>query len=565
VIGVIANEHERAAVEEFFQLFKTPWEFHREGETYDVVLVSGDLPQGVRARLILVFGSEVSRTDRAASAVPLARHLGAKLDWRGSQIPLCGHLLTFERDGRPVICTTATAEAAGMEFERGNPRLIRLGYDLFAEMLVLLTAGQPVEHAAAPTLDLHIALLRELILGSGVSLLEIPPTPAGHDFAVCLTHDIDFVGIRRHKLDHTMLGFLHRATLGAAHNFIRGRVSFRHVVRCWKAVATLPFIHLGWAKDYWMPFEWYLKAEENLSPTYFLIPFKHQPGERVKARHARRRASCYDVTEIPEWVARVQAGGGEVGVHGIDAWHSVEKGREELGRVAAVTGGGHGEMGIRMHWLLHDLNTCRLLEQAGYGYDSTGGYNERPGYRHGTGQVFRPPGTRTLLELPMHIQDGALFFPQRLGLSEGEARQHCDVFVGNARKLGGVLTLLWHDRSHGPERFWGDFYVELIQKLKSHKAWFGTAGQVVGWFRKRRAVTFRVVRGEDGSRQVRVCGDGRAVTPPFCVRMQSAGSRGAAPQTVDHVWDGGADFELQPAVPKLALGQRHLNPEVSVA
>jgi len=42
MIGVIAQAAERGVVEEFFQLFKTPWEFYREGRSYDVVVVTAD-------------------------------------------------------------------------------------------------------------------------------------------------------------------------------------------------------------------------------------------------------------------------------------------------------------------------------------------------------------------------------------------------------------------------------------------------------------------------------------------------------------------------------------------
>ena len=42
MIGVIPNPNETAVVEEFFQLFKTPWEFHRQGRIYDVVVATTD-------------------------------------------------------------------------------------------------------------------------------------------------------------------------------------------------------------------------------------------------------------------------------------------------------------------------------------------------------------------------------------------------------------------------------------------------------------------------------------------------------------------------------------------
>ncbi|HZJ38229.1 MAG TPA: hypothetical protein VFD18_03590 [Chthoniobacterales bacterium] len=547
MIGVVAKEHEIEAVEEFFQLFKVPWEFYRHGGSYDVLLVSAAAaPEGAAAQLVLIYGSEVLSSDQVTGASRFATHQNAKLDWRGNQIPLYGQLLAFEATNRPTVCSTTALKIAAIEIEPRSPRIIRLGYDLFEEIAFLLRAGQPVENALAPTLDLHIELLRDLILASGVSLIEIPPVPAGYEFAVCLTHDIDFVGIRRHKFDHTMWGFLYRSTLGAARNFLRGKASLRRLIECWKAAVKLPFVYLGWARDFWMPFEWYLSVEKNLSPTYFFIPFKRRRGDKVNASHAERRACAYDITDIPDWVARLQAEGCEIGVHGIDAWHSIEKGREELNRVGSVAR--TRELGTRSHWLLRDGNTCSVLEQAGYSYDSTCGYNETPGYRNGTSQVFRPPGAQKLLELPMHIQDGALFYPKRLDMSEAEAWRHCEAFIAIAEKLGGVLTVLWHDRSPAPERFWSDFYVRLVDELKSRHAWFGAGAQVVTWFRERRGITFERGNDAEGNGRIRLCGRKRSIVPPLRVRIHSpADSAGAGNQKIsDLAWDGLGKFDPRP-------------------
>src|SRR6266436_9352669 len=108
-----------------------------------------------------------------------------------------------------------------------------------------------------------------------------------------------------------------------------------------------------------------------------------------------------------------------------------------------------------MHWLLQDSKTPLVLDESGYAYDSTAGYNETIGYRNGTSQVFRPLGASTLLELPLHIQDGALFYPHNLNLTESEAEKRCQSLLANIHELGGALTVLWHDRSHAAERFWG--------------------------------------------------------------------------------------------------------------
>jgi len=42
MIGVIPKVGEAAVVEEFFHLFKTPWELFQEGRTYDVVIATAD-------------------------------------------------------------------------------------------------------------------------------------------------------------------------------------------------------------------------------------------------------------------------------------------------------------------------------------------------------------------------------------------------------------------------------------------------------------------------------------------------------------------------------------------
>ena len=68
-------------------------------------------------------------------------------------------------------------------------------------------------------------------------------------FVVCLTHDIDFVGIRHHMFDHTMWGFLYRSTVGAVRNLCRRQdVGPRVCCEIWRAAASLPFVYLGWAQ-----------------------------------------------------------------------------------------------------------------------------------------------------------------------------------------------------------------------------------------------------------------------------------------------------------------------------
>ena len=541
MIGVIPKVDQHAAVEEFFELFKTPWEFYKVGRQYDVVVATAEEIPDVDTRLLVIYGAESNNVDTRHGVARRSRHRGMSLTYRGSRVPIYDELLTFEEGGAGIPCVAVGTEVAGLRVRTAETVVMRLGYDLFQEVQLLLSVGQPLHNAQIPTLDIHIMMLREWILNAGIPLLEIPPAPAGHGFVVCLTHDIDFAGIRHHRFDHSMWGFLYRSTVGAIRNLVRGRISTGQLFRSWRAAASLPLVYAGWAKDFWEPFDWYLRVEKNLPATYFLIPFKRRPGDHVSAHHGSRRAAAYDITDLPHWTTTLMKEGCELGVHGIDGWHSMEKGRDELRRIAAVTR--ESRIGIRMHWLLRDENTFRVLEEAGYDYDSSVGYNETIGYRSGTTQVFRPSGARALLELPLHIQDGALFYPHRLDLPSSEAWKRCQDLIDHARQVGGVLTVLWHDRSHAPERFWGGFYVRLVQALRSLDGWFATAAQIAGWFRQRRAVRFERLENPDGSARTSLWYHGEKILPPLTIRVHRPRAAGIDPATLDVPWSGETPLE----------------------
>jgi hypothetical protein len=147
-------------------------------------------------------------------------------------------------------------------------------------------------------------------------------------------------------------------------------------------------------------------------------------------------------------------------------------------------------MGVRMHWLYWNENSPTELEAAGFSYDSTVGFNGAVGYRAGTSQVFKPLIADRILELPLHVMDTALFYPYHMNLSQKEAWEVMIPLLEHAELRGGTLTVNWHDRSIAPERLWGDFYIELLDRLTTKRPWFSTATQAVSWFQKRRAAVF---------------------------------------------------------------------------
>ena len=307
---------------------------------------------------------------------------------------------------------------------------------------------------------------------------------------------MDHPSIRLHKFDHTMFGFLNRAILGSLVDLLWRRKSLGDLLTNWVAALKLALVYLGLANDYWNTFDRYVALEGGLPSTFFVIPYKDNPGRTRQGTAPRRRASRYGASDIADSIRKLSAAGCEIGLHGIDAWLESSSGRDEFEQIRQLTAA--REIGARMHWLYYDERSPETLEGAGASYDSTIGYNETIGYRAGTTQAYKPLDATQLLELPLHIMDTALFYPAHLHLSPAEALQRVNGVIENAVQFGGSVTVNWHDRSIAPERLWGDSYVHIVHELKSKGAWFATAGQGVSWFRKRRSATFQNISWDSG-------------------------------------------------------------------
>ena len=522
MIGVIANPADRDVVCEFFELFKTPWEFYRPEKEYDVLLCAGEGEFDAKAKLLLLYsGSRTRFDDRQQIQTGRLGKQSCILSYQKYRIPIYGDSVTFLEKGSGLLTDEGCEESAAYLDTSGDRTFARIGYDLFGEVRTLLTVGQPRANASLPALDLHIEFLRDLITGCGVSLVEIPPVPEGFQFAACLTHDVDHPAIRLYKLDHTIIGFLARATVGSLVDCLLRRMSIRDAAKNWVAAVKLPFVYMGLAKDFWSDFaDRYLEIEKGLPSTFFVIPRKNYSGKRVDARAAALRASGYEAKELAQTIRKLKAAGREVGLHGLDAWADSESGREELEEIRRLTG--TPEIGVRMHWLYYDEQSPAVLERAEAAYDSTIGYNETVGYRAGTTQVYKPLGVERLLELPLHAMDTALFYLSYLGLPPRKASARLREMADNAVRLGGTLTINWHDRSLAPERLWGGCYVDLIQDLTIRGAWFATAGQAVSWFRKRRSATFESDAAEPGQVRAKVSGDQCDNLPRLRLRIHNA-------------------------------------------
>ena len=515
MIGVAVCPSERDIATEFFELFKTPWEFCQAGAQYNVVLTTSDRNHADAPGLLLIFEGEPFDTQHGIKT--RSRPGGVVVSDEGKRLPIYGNLTTFPDSRASLLKEEATQESAAIIIQCGGTTILRIGYNLFSEVRFLLTVGQPVTNAEIPTLEEHICWLRDWITIAGIPSVEIPPVPDGYNFIGCLTHDIDHPALRNHRCDHTMLGFLYRSTIGTWLDVCRGRKSFKSLRRNWGAAWQLPFVHLGMAKDVWADFDRYLEIEGGHGATFFVIPRRDYAGRTLHGLAPTKRACHYDIEQLLPMLKKIVSAGREVGVHGLDAWLDANEGSKERETVAQSIGA--TEVGVRMHWLFFNENSPAVLDRAGFSYDTTVGYRETIGYRAGTTQVYRPPGVVKLLELPLHVMDTALFYPSYLNLCEDEAERLIRSLLNNAERIGGTLTINWHDRSIAPERLWDDFYLRLLGELESRQAWLPNAALAVAWFRKRRSAVIKW--NWSGARAIRVQGrlDSTETLPGLKVRV----------------------------------------------
>jgi hypothetical protein len=157
---------------------------------------------------------------------------------------------------------------------------------------------------------------------------------------------------------------------------------------------------------------------------------------------------------------------------------------------------------------------------------------------------------RRLLELPMHIMDTALFYPDRMNLTPKAARVAIGELMDNAGRFGGALTISWHDRSIAPERLWGDFYVNLLRDIRERGAWLTTAAKAVSWFRTRRSAVFEELLQPDGSMRIKISMSATEGLPGMRVRVHR-GSGSRVPVSGGSVTATSVDYPLRGGVETL--------------
>ncbi|MDP4161110.1 MAG: hypothetical protein Q8911_15350, partial [Bacillota bacterium] len=392
-----------------------------------------------------------------------------------------------------LVCGPISGENSGL-------RLKTLPFNLGQEGTRLLMEGREYteKNVGEPSLDLMLEEIRKVLRREVRNYIELPPIPWGYSYAMTLTHDIDILSLKEMPIARTFLGYFYRSSRLNWKRWRAGKVQTSEFLRTLWEMARTWAAKLGLGNDVWqraLPMLIALEKNLEVRSSLYFMPFPGKAGilpEDLRLSHnlmsqsaPANRASFYDVAEHQVLLKTLEDGGWEAGVHGIDAWSDVHAARDEHERVSMLTG--QKELGVRMHWLyFQSPHSFKALEEGGFLYDATFGYNEVVGFRAGTLQPYHPLNCQTLWELPLHIQDGALMGEEHLDLNREDAFEMAKPILTWAKRFGGAVSLLWHNQSFTAPRFWGEVYERLIAQGKADGAWIAVPRDVLYWFNLRR-------------------------------------------------------------------------------
>jgi len=308
-------------------------------------------------------------------------------------------------------------------------------------------------------------------------------------YVLVLTHDIDVLSVKELPLSgRTFWGFAYRCLIVNLRRVLSQRLSFPKYLDSLKQALLLPLMKLGLVKDPWQKsLEVMLEIEKRygVHSTIFFIPFPKQSGHAPDGKLApRNRAAYYKLDEYQDLLQQLEREGWEIGVHGIDAYFNQESARAELEAIRKLVLE-KDKIGIRIHWLYHKgKETWKTLDDAGYTYDATFGWNDRVGFPDGRYGPFKPEGAKGLVVLPLNIQDGALLGEWHQFLSNEEAWQQVEQVLTEAKEHKAVVTVLWHNNSFVAPRYWGWLYEGIIKRAQEDGASICRAIDVVEMFNR---------------------------------------------------------------------------------
>jgi peptidoglycan/xylan/chitin deacetylase (PgdA/CDA1 family) len=215
-------------------------------------------------------------------------------------------------------------------------------------------------------------------------------------------------------------------------------------------------------KDPYWNFKELLELEDRLGlcSTWFML-------EKTRLDNSRY---YFHQPRIRKLIAQLEEAGHEIGIHGtLESSTSASSATEGLLALEAITG--NPVRGNRQHYLKYQHpETTRIIANSSLEYDASLGFAEHIGFRNSYAKPFRlydfeNEQAYSTWELPLAAMDVSM--TDYMGLSPEGIQEALGRLLGEIKKFGGMLGLLWHNCRLDEEETPGiqTAYTRILEKI----------------------------------------------------------------------------------------------------
>ncbi len=190
----------------------------------------------------------------------------------------------------------------------------------------------------------------------------------------------------------------------------------------------------------------------------------------------------YDLADKREYVRDLVEKGWDIGLHGSFGTHeSTERMREDIARFEKEMG--IKPAGIREHYLKFDASkTWEIMDELGFVYDTTWGFNQKPGFKAGVSFPYHPPSSNfrslRILEVPLVLMDTSLW--GYMHLDEEQGYSEVEKVLARVKTENGLFTILWHQEALQMKG--GRLYPRILSLMAKENCFVADAKRIAEWW-----------------------------------------------------------------------------------
>ena len=335
------------------------------------------------------------------------------------------------------------------------------------------------ESASFPNIDEKLARLGDELARRYPDRKRKTRWPEGRPFALCLSHDVDYVSTRGHV--GKFFRRFGRIFTGGGSRAMSAKLTLGSVYRLATTIGR---------PDGYSNFNRWLEFEDNFG---FRSTFYFCPSEITKAhvfdtdyKYSDQVVFAGTKITVAEMIRQIKSRGWDIGLHG--SYYSATDPallREQKKELESVLG--TPVLSCRQHYLQYDIKqTPKLQSDAGFLADSTQGFTVSNGFRAQTSLPYpcwdvKAGVTLPILEIPLHVMDTALFYGSDAPANEEEAVQQVLTIMDKVERVHGCLTLNWHPHNIARPALWNT-YCRVLEEAHRRGAWGCSVEQLLHWW-----------------------------------------------------------------------------------